>query len=815
MNSGFWSAITGVKAQQSAIDTAANNIANINTTGYRGSTIEFATLFSSLVGQSSVTSDNGYGARVGATAIDTRSGSYQQTDSVFDFAIADDGWFGVTASNIMDASTVAYTRNGAFSRDQNGMLVTQNGNYVLGTSYGNMAYENGAWRILPDVSTGGLSGIDAQTSIFIPENIYYPPIATKTASLTTNLTNAVKDAPALLDSLLTSLNAGAKEGDKLLLASGEEAAALNDDGGITLQKTVHDTLMPPLNFSINGTAVNADWTAGASAEEIAAAISNAINQSGAAQAVSSGAVVEISSADRLQIGTDGQTFFLPLNAEIVTVASDSTVQTLRSALEENALALYQDAAVTYRYDGVFELNSAGGASVKIESDNAVLQEMFASFDGASRNKASSSAFYETAETASQTAIAPNGDRLKLESVTRGYDDPLTSVRLKRLEDASNANLLSQVTVNGKELDLLGGENLLFAFGKTPASTSTGYGYPLTVEADAADGVPPTVSFTLNGREYSWTGTDGADANSIASAIKGMLDADGVLTHKSGSSLIIYPQNGVLSLLNGSTNIGAMEIEPLSLTLIAYEKDETIGSFLSKIDAAASSMNAHIYMEDSVINLSLQGGSAINVNVYSGGNTPSDLYALFSPLNSILTDTQSLNALSAYSIVSQADNIAPNGSATLDNEGEPLLFSVSVTKEAAFGQSASIGADGAARGEFEGYTAGDHGEIIATFTNGRQSQIAQLAVYQFANDQGLMRIGDSLFMGSANSGAPFFYLDEDGNLMNTVVGKTLENSNVQAAQALTDLIIFQRAFEGSAKAITTNDQLIQGAINMKR
>ncbi|MDR3162451.1 MAG: flagellar hook-basal body complex protein [Helicobacteraceae bacterium] len=815
MNGGFWSAVTGVKTQQSAIDTTANNIANINTAGYKGSTIEFATLFSSLFAQSGVTSDKGYGARVGATAIDTRSGSYQQTDSTFDFAIADDGWFGVTASNVIDASKIAYTRNGAFSRDQNGMLVTQNGNYVLGTSYGNMVYEDGAWRILPNVPTGGLSGVSAQTSIFIPENIYFPPIATTTASLKANLTAAVKDSPALLSSLLTSLSAGAKEGDKVLFVSGGEEAVLNDEGGITLRKTVNDALQPPLNFAVNGAAINADWAAGASSEEIAAAIRDAINQSGAAEAVSSGALLEIRSVNRLRIDADGQSLFLPLNAEVFTVAADSTVESLRAALENNVLAIYRDAAVIYRYDGTFELNSAGGASVKIESDNAALRNMFASFDGRSRNKVSSLAFYETVETASQTAIAPNGDRLKLESVTRGYDDPLTSVKLKRLGSVSSSSLLSQVTFGGKELDLQGGENLLFAFGKSPVFTNAGYGYQLNVKADAADGAPPRVSFILNGREYSWTGMDGADANDVASAIEDMLGADGILTQKSGSSLIIYPQNGVLSLLNGSTNINGMEVEPLSFALITYEEDELVESFLSKINSAASGVNARIYVEDSAIKLSLQGGGAINVNVYAGNNTPNDLYALFSPLNTLLIDTQSLNALSAYSIVSQADNIAPNRSVTLNNEGEPLLFSVNVTKETAFGQNASISADGAARGDFESYATGDRGEIIATFTNGRQSQIAQLAVYQFANDQGLMRIGDSLFMRSANSGAPFFYLDKDGNPLNTVAGRTLENSNVQAAQALTDLIVFQRAFEGNAKAITTNDQLIQGAINMKR
>ena len=113
--------------------------------------------------------------------------------------------------------------------------------------------------------------------------------------------------------------------------------------------------------------------------------------------------------------------------------------------------------------------------------------------------------------------------------------------------------------------------------------------------------------------------------------------------------------------------------------------------------------------------------------------------------------------------------------------------------------------------------GKDGEIIATFDNARTAVIAQMAVYHFVNDQGLMRIGDSQFMESANSGQPQFWVDSDGNTVTgaSINSNMLEGSNVQGSIALTDLIIYQRAYEGNAKAITTSDELIKNAINMKR
>ena len=64
--------------------------------------------------------------------------------------------------------------------------------------------------------------------------------------------------------------------------------------------------------------------------------------------------------------------------------------------------------------------------------------------------------------------------------------------------------------------------------------------------------------------------------------------------------------------------------------------------------------------------------------------------------------------------------------------------------------------------------------------------------------------------------PFFNTDKNGEsfLGSTIFSNKLEGSNVSMATALTELIITQKAFDASSKSITTSDELIKNAINMK-
>ncbi len=134
MMRALWSAAAGMAVQQFNMDAISNNLANVNTTGYKKGRAEFQDLLYqtvNLAGTSSSTSTTipagiqlGHGAKLQSVVHDYSTGSLKQTGNRFDLAIEGDGFFRVTQPD----GTLAYTRDGSFSTDQNGSLVNAAGN---------------------------------------------------------------------------------------------------------------------------------------------------------------------------------------------------------------------------------------------------------------------------------------------------------------------------------------------------------------------------------------------------------------------------------------------------------------------------------------------------------------------------------------------------------------------------------------------------------------------------------------------------------------------------------------------------------------
>ena len=137
MMRALWTAGTGMRAQQTNLDVISNNLANVNTTGFKKQRAEFEDLMYQTERQPGMTSSNnnnmlptgvqlGHGVRLTATARDFSQGNFQATSSPMDMVIQGDGFFQIT----MPDGTLAYTRNGSFKVDGNGSLVTSEG-YLL------------------------------------------------------------------------------------------------------------------------------------------------------------------------------------------------------------------------------------------------------------------------------------------------------------------------------------------------------------------------------------------------------------------------------------------------------------------------------------------------------------------------------------------------------------------------------------------------------------------------------------------------------------------------------------------------------------
>jgi len=130
-------AATGMASQQMNVDNIANNLANVNTTGFKKTKIEFQDVLyqnfrragsASAIGvQVPVGLAIGYGARPAATVRNFSTGDLQQSGNPFDMAIEGDGFFQVQRP---DGST-AYTRDGTFKLSADGSIVTSDGYFML------------------------------------------------------------------------------------------------------------------------------------------------------------------------------------------------------------------------------------------------------------------------------------------------------------------------------------------------------------------------------------------------------------------------------------------------------------------------------------------------------------------------------------------------------------------------------------------------------------------------------------------------------------------------------------------------------------
>ncbi len=113
-----------------------------------------------------------------------------------------------------------------------------------------------------------------------------------------------------------------------------------------------------------------------------------------------------------------------------------------------------------------------------------------------------------------------------------------------------------------------------------------------------------------------------------------------------------------------------------------------------------------------------------------------------------------------------------------------------------------------------YNIGADGVVTGIYADGTKKPIFQLALANFANPEGLEKVGDTAFRSTTNSGTVQLGAPGTGRRGN-LIGGSLEMSNVDLAQEFTNLIIAQRGFQATSRVITTSDQVLEELVNIKR
>ncbi len=158
-------------------------------------------------------------------------------------------------------------------------------------------------------------------------------------------------------------------------------------------------------------------------------------------------------------------------------------------------------------------------------------------------------------------------------------------------------------------------------------------------------------------------------------------------------------------------------------------------------------------------------------------------------------------------VTGVNDLTVANNVTLDMDG-------TLTQVAADSSVSSQSQDGTSSGTLLTFSVNSQGLITGIFSNGAQETLGQIALATFPNPAGLARVGTNIFEVSANSGDANVGPAQTGS-RGSIASGSIEGSNVDLAQEFTNLILAQRGFQANSRMITTNDEILQELVNLKR
>jgi flagellar hook protein FlgE len=239
----LFSGVSGLEAHQTMLDVVGNNIANVNTPGFKDSDAEFEDTLSQVIKSAgspqgaqggSNPAQVGLGVQVAAVSTNWSQGPTQTTGVDTDLMIQGDGFFVVN-----DGGQQVYTRNGAFSPDANGNLTTADGAVVQGWTA-----TNGT------VNTNGQVG-----PIKLPLGSSMAPTATTAVGLVGNLP-AVTTAGTTIDNQVTGYNAQGIATQYTLQYSYTANATTPGNPGTWALSVIDPSTTPPTTTALGGTTLS-------------------------------------------------------------------------------------------------------------------------------------------------------------------------------------------------------------------------------------------------------------------------------------------------------------------------------------------------------------------------------------------------------------------------------------------------------------------------------------------------------------------------------------------------------------------------------
>lgn len=297
------------------------------------------------------------------------------------------------------------------------------------------------------------------------------------------------------------------------------------------------------------------------------------------------------------------------------------------------------------------------------------------------------------------------------------------------------------------------------------------------------------------------------------------DANGYIVNNQGMSLTGYQATGTPPVIQPGAAVGPIQIPTGQMAARASDSGTLNGNLNSgtkvvtktPFDPTDSSTYSSVTQADAYDSL----GNKHTINIYFAKTADNQWTAYTRDMTSADNGVQqvALQFDTAGQLTTSPAKLPVQGAAY--KGGEPLNFSfdlTGMTQQASDTAMNSPTTTGYAPGLMNGYTVGDSGEIIASYSNGQQQLLGQVVLSNFTNAGGLSSEGNNCWTETPASGQPVTGISGTGNL-GTLYGNKVEASNVDLSKEMVDMIVYQRNYQSNSQTIKTQSELLQTLVNL--
>ncbi len=768
----LYSGVSGLKAHQVRMDIIGNNVANVNTFGYKKSRVTFLDLFSQTLRNASRPTDEqgginptqvGLGVAIGSTNTIFSPGSIQPTERDTDMAISGDGFYSLKDSQ----GEFVFSRLGAFEFDATGTLVNQTGLRVQGYTVDDLGTLT---QTVGDIVIPGDSGLEPEPTkeiTFVNNLNSKAEIGTSTI-----VAKQVYDSQGQSHMINTTYTKTADNEWQYSVSLAEDDSLIQ--GYINEYFPNFSSLSQDAKqFAIEAAQANVFEPEATTAYMGKARTTLDIPATKASGSMMGGDMIITANVG----GTDGNN----ISVEFLEAAEDDAPTTVEVVGDKITVTIgkngtnlksYQEVADSINFSPASSLIGAKVASTATSTDPASAEPSVTLKGGVESAAITISAANSGLDgndysividdgngAAGQTLAASINSNDKV-TVTLATDanGQVTST-LQDVVDVINTNLSADVEakVNSAYSDYLAGEVAETQF-------VGGFLEGLDITADFQGVAGNEISIKLQNLSTATATTASADGTNITVSLA------------PGATL-----SDVVSALNG---------DPETATLV---------------DASLADSSYAAALADPTPVTNMIGGSAAATNPRTG----SILFDVYGKIDEEATRKTNLastgkltKSFSFDPIGSDADRVtvSPDFEGLTQFEG---AFSVVARNQ-----------DGNPASTISNINVEKDGTIIGEFAGGYRKVLGQITLATFANMGGLNKIGNSLYRSTGNSGDPQIDAPETVG-RGTIVANALEMSNVDLAEEFTDMVITQRGFQANSRTISTSDEILQELVNLKR